>query len=193
MELYVGDPILDMRVVSPDDSYIDLVVDPVLKASSLGMERLKWTLTSIVGATNIWEESDGWDLRLSPEGSWRETGWNADSMNRAVNAYVQGGCWVRTVRLSPTHDMVVNVVIDPKISSTGPYARRFADYHMVMLEALGREFGVFTAEIARENIYDHLLMRLFVPDIGDSVTLLAEFDSLIRHVMTSELVLADGS
>jgi hypothetical protein len=192
VELYVGDPILDMRVVSPDDTYIDFVVDPVLMASPLGMERLKWTLTSIVGASLLWEGSDGWDLRLAPEGSWRETGWNADSMNRAIKAYVQGGCWVHTVRLSSTRDMVVNVVIDPKTPVPGPYARRFADHHMVMLEALGREFGVFTAEIAREKVYDELLMRLFVPEIGMSITL-EQFSSAIRHLMTSELVLADGS
>jgi len=190
---YVGHPIHDLRTTArPDGMYVELAVDPVLKASPLGMQRLRWTLASILSASNIWEGSDGWDLRVVAQGALSEIGWSVNGLNDAVKAYAEGGHWIHTVRLSRTRDMVVNVVVNPKLPGSGLYARRLTPYHAETVEERRPALGIFTAEIAEEKVYDGLLMRLFVPEIGMSITL-EEFSSDIRRLMTSELVVADGS
>jgi hypothetical protein len=185
-----ANPIQGLRLSNdPTESFIDVKVHPNIMGSPTNLSRLQWTLASAVDAEEVWLHpvpGSGYDIRMLVETVYGH--WTVERLNKEVEAHQAGGCWVHTVRLSTTKDMVVNVVIEPELPlDLG--SRKLAGYHEV---AVCRLDGVMNAVVAREGeVYDGLLMQLFVPQIGLSVTL-EELEQRIRHLMTSEFEPSDS-
>lgn len=183
-------PIIDLRFsTDPTEDFIDVKVDPSVMADSRTLSSFKWTLAGLVNADQIWPHSDqegGFDLRMMVSGGINSR-MTRERLNKKIADQHAGGCWVDTVRCSTTRDMVVNVVINPYFPRVNS-GRRLVGYHVSAVHnELGAQ-GVMNAKISDDPIYEGVVMRLFVPQIGLSLPL-ERLERLVRDLMTSEFAM----